>query len=209
MLRALVSTTGKGTRILYHTYLDRQWGDCESHFRAGRVGEKATKPRPTLPSSNRRCSFPASGSPENCRLRHAQHPTRTDAPDKPAPAELLLSAEVQMRLFPENYPDTATVQLFGVCLPARGVGGDYYDFPHLDNGRIGIAFADVASKGIAAALIMLVVQASLRSLAGSHGASLAELTAKMIACCISPPDPAAMRPFSMPRSMKANGSFVT
>jgi hypothetical protein len=41
--------------------------------RAGRVGERATvRPRPTLPSSNRRCGFPASGSPENSRLRHAQ-----------------------------------------------------------------------------------------------------------------------------------------
>jgi predicted permease len=93
--------------------------------------------------------------------------------------ELLLAAEVQMRLFPENSPDTATLQLFGVCLPARGVGGDYYDFLHLDDGRIGIALADVAGKGIAAALIMSVVQASLRSLAGSDGASLAELAAKM------------------------------
>jgi putative ABC transport system permease protein len=93
--------------------------------------------------------------------------------------ELLLAAEVQMRLFPENSPDTASLQLFGVCLPARGVGGDYYDFLHLDDGRIGIALADVAGKGIAAALIMSVVQASLRSLAGSDGASLAELAAKM------------------------------
>src|ERR1017187_5648756 len=42
---------------------------------AGRVGERAAaKPRPTLPSSNRRCRFPASGSPESSRLRHAQVP---------------------------------------------------------------------------------------------------------------------------------------
>jgi sigma-B regulation protein RsbU (phosphoserine phosphatase) len=93
--------------------------------------------------------------------------------------ELALAAEVQMRLFPDNNPDTATLQLFGVCLPARGVGGDYYDFLHLGDGRIGIALADVAGKGIAAALIMSVVQASLRSLAGSDGVSLAELAAKM------------------------------
>jgi sigma-B regulation protein RsbU (phosphoserine phosphatase) len=84
-----------------------------------------------------------------------------------------------MRLFPDNNPDTATLQLFGVCLPARGVGGDYYDFLHLGDGRIGIALADVAGKGIAAALIMSVVQASLRSLAGSDGSSLADLAAKM------------------------------
>src|SRR5207302_10957913 len=93
--------------------------------------------------------------------------------------ELALAAEVQMRLFPDNNPETGTLQLFGVCLPARGVGGDYYDFLHLGDGRIGIALADVAGKGIAAALIMSVVQASLRSLAESDGASLAELAGRL------------------------------
>jgi sigma-B regulation protein RsbU (phosphoserine phosphatase) len=93
--------------------------------------------------------------------------------------ELQLAAEVQMRLFPQNSTDSATLQLFGVCLPARGVGGDYYDFLHLDSRRIGIALADVTGKGIAAALLMSVVQASLRSLAGNGGISLAELAARM------------------------------
>lgn len=93
--------------------------------------------------------------------------------------ELLLAAEVQKRLFPDHSPQTAGIQLTGVCLPARGVGGDYYDFLDLGNRQIGIALADVAGKGIAAALIMSVVQASLRSLAGADGASLADLAGKM------------------------------
>ncbi|MBV8570063.1 MAG: serine/threonine-protein phosphatase [Acidobacteriaceae bacterium] len=66
-----------------------------------------------------------------------------------------------------------------MCLPARGVGGDYYDFLDLGKHQIGIALADVAGKGIAAALIMSVVQASLRSLAAGDGASLADLAGKM------------------------------
>jgi len=93
--------------------------------------------------------------------------------------ELLLAAEVQKRLFPEKFPETASIQLAGMCLPARGVGGDYYDFLDLGNRQIGIALADVAGKGIAAALIMSVVQASLRSLADTNGGSLAELASKM------------------------------
>jgi sigma-B regulation protein RsbU (phosphoserine phosphatase) len=93
--------------------------------------------------------------------------------------ELLMAAEVQKRLFPEHSPETAAIQLAGLCIPARGVGGDYYDFLELGNGQIGIALADVAGKGIAAALIMSIVQASLRSLAGSNGASLGELAGKM------------------------------
>jgi putative ABC transport system permease protein len=93
--------------------------------------------------------------------------------------ELMLAAEVQRRLFPERLPETASIQLAGICMPARGVGGDYYDFLDLGHHQIGIALADVAGKGIAAALLMSVVQASLRSLAGSDGASLAELTSKL------------------------------
>ncbi len=93
--------------------------------------------------------------------------------------ELLLAGEVQKRLFPERSPETANLQLAGVCIPARGVGGDYYDFIDLGNRNLGIALADVAGKGIAAALVMSVVQASLRSLAGNDGVSLAELASKM------------------------------
>lgn len=93
--------------------------------------------------------------------------------------ELVLAAEVQKRLFPETSPKTTSIQLAGMCLPARGVGGDYYDFLDLGSRQIGIALADVAGKGIAAALIMSVVQASLRSLAGDNGASLAALAGKM------------------------------
>src|SRR6266849_2899651 len=63
-------------------------------FRAGRVGERATRvARPTLPSSNRRCRFPTSGSPENSRLRHAQVPTDGSAPTAPDAATKFLLAE--------------------------------------------------------------------------------------------------------------------
>ena len=66
-----------------------------------------------------------------------------------------------------------------MSLPARSVGGDYYDFLDLGNQRIGIALADVAGKGVAAALIMSVVQASLRILATEDGISLSTLAARM------------------------------
>jgi putative ABC transport system permease protein len=93
--------------------------------------------------------------------------------------DLMLAAEVQKRLFPERLPQSQSIQLAGMCMPARGVGGDYYDVLDLGDHQIGIALADVAGKGIAAALLMSVVQASLRSLAANNGASLAELTSKL------------------------------
>ena len=64
--------------------------------------------------------------------------------------------------FPSTRPSAPAAVLAAVSLPARSVGGDYYDFLDLGDQRIGIALADIAGKGVAAALIMAVVQASLQ-----------------------------------------------
>jgi sigma-B regulation protein RsbU (phosphoserine phosphatase) len=98
--------------------------------------------------------------------------------------ELVLAAEVQQRHFPARPPASTAAELAGFCQPARGVGGDYYDFLTFGNNQIGIAVADVSGKGISAALLMSNVQASLRSQAlahnspGPHG-TLADLVSAM------------------------------
>jgi sigma-B regulation protein RsbU (phosphoserine phosphatase) len=81
--------------------------------------------------------------------------------------EIAVASEVQQRLFPERPPESRLLDLAGLCHPAQGVGGDYFDFLRLDARRLAVAVADVAGKGISAALLMSVVQASLRSQAGS------------------------------------------
>jgi sigma-B regulation protein RsbU (phosphoserine phosphatase) len=93
--------------------------------------------------------------------------------------ELDMATEVQRRLFPESPPALDSVELCGICVPARGVGGDYYDFLDLNDGKLGIAVADVAGKGISAALLMSIVQASLRSQASSVNGRLTELVSSM------------------------------
>lgn len=93
--------------------------------------------------------------------------------------DLTLAAEVQKRLLPEVPPHATTASLAAVSVPARIVGGDYYDFFEVGDHRIGVALADIAGKGIAAALIMSVVQASLRVLAAERDISLPQLAAKM------------------------------
>lgn len=93
--------------------------------------------------------------------------------------ELAIATTVQQRLFPESPPKMAALELAGVCYPARGVGGDYYDFIELDQGKVGIAVADVAGKGISAALLMCTVQASLRSQAPTVNGNLTELVSSM------------------------------
>jgi len=84
--------------------------------------------------------------------------------------ELEIAREVQERLFPQKFPKVAGVDCFGYCRPARGVGGDYYDFVEQPDGKLGIAIGDVSGKGIAAALLMASLQASLRgqAMAGIH-----------------------------------------
>ncbi len=93
--------------------------------------------------------------------------------------DLALAAEVQRRLLPDKPPADGVVSLAAMSLPARTVGGDYYDFFDLGDGRIGIALADIAGKGIAAALLMSVVQASLRMILADGGITLPQLAAKM------------------------------
>ena len=77
--------------------------------------------------------------------------------------EVEIAREVQERLFPQKLPAVAGLDYAGHCRPALGVGGDYYDFLALRDGRLGIAIGDVSGKGIAAALMMASLQASLRS----------------------------------------------
>jgi sigma-B regulation protein RsbU (phosphoserine phosphatase) len=89
--------------------------------------------------------------------------------------ELEIAREVQERLFPQKVPKIAGVDCHGYCRPARGVGGDYYDFIELPEGKLGIAIGDVSGKGIAAALLMASLQASLRGQAMAEIHDLSEL----------------------------------
>jgi phosphoserine phosphatase RsbU/P len=77
--------------------------------------------------------------------------------------EMALAASVQKHLFPVEVPKSPTVQMSGFCKPAGFVGGDYYDFVQLQDGQIGVAVADVAGKGFAAALLTFMIHAFLRS----------------------------------------------
>jgi predicted permease len=93
--------------------------------------------------------------------------------------DLSLAAEVQQRLLPTELPAAEIAEFSAASVPARSIGGDYYDFLDVGGRRIGIALADVSGKGIAAALIMSVVQASLRIIASDGDISLPRLAARM------------------------------
>lgn len=83
--------------------------------------------------------------------------------ERRAAQELEIARQVQARLFPQNLPVLGTLEYAGICIQARRVGGDYYDFLNLGQERLGLVIGDIAGKGIAAALLMANLQANLRS----------------------------------------------
>jgi|SRR5215467_5295373 len=83
--------------------------------------------------------------------------------EREAAHDMAIAKQVQTRLFPQRQPSIRTLVYAGICNPARTVGGDYYDFLDLGNRRVGLVVADIAGKGIGAALLMANLQAALRS----------------------------------------------
>jgi sigma-B regulation protein RsbU (phosphoserine phosphatase) len=75
--------------------------------------------------------------------------------------ELELAAAIQRQLLPRELPRVAGVELAGSTLPTRQVGGDYFDWFPLSRGRLGFVVADVAGKGIPAALLVSTVHAAI------------------------------------------------
>jgi serine phosphatase RsbU (regulator of sigma subunit)/pSer/pThr/pTyr-binding forkhead associated (FHA) protein len=76
--------------------------------------------------------------------------------------ELAQAAEIQRGLLPADAPKIAGIDLDGRNLPCHGVGGDYYDYFPYPDGRVGIVVADVAGKGMPAAMMMSNMQAHMQ-----------------------------------------------
>ncbi len=124
------------------------WGGAITHFRD--------------PDGN---TFALVSYDEESRAVEAQRRAAADRleAERRAVQELEIAKQVQLRLFPQRLPPFATLDYSGVCIQARQVGGDYYDFLDLGQERLGLLIGDIAGKGIAAALLMANLQANLRS----------------------------------------------
>ena len=93
-------------------------------------------------------------------------------------SELAIARDVQNQLFPKDVPFTKSLELKGVCNPARTVSGDYYDFMSLPNHGLAFAIGDVAGKGISAALLMATIQSTMRTqLSAANGTPVDSLSA--------------------------------
>lgn len=77
--------------------------------------------------------------------------------------ELRTARYIQLALLPKDVPDLPGWQLVPVYRPAREVGGDFYDFHLLEDGRLGIVIGDATDKGVSAALMMATTCTMLRT----------------------------------------------
>ena len=89
--------------------------------------------------------------------------------------ELAQAAEIQTGLLPQEEPILDGLKVAGRSIPCRSVGGDYYDYFPLSNGRLVVLVGDVAGKGLPAALLMTSLQARVHSLVENYE-DMAQLT---------------------------------
>jgi len=114
-------------------------------------------------------------------------------------SELEIAHEVQAQLFPRENVGTSTLQLHGICRPARIVSGDYYDFLSYGPAQVMVAVGDISGKGISAALLMATIHSAVRAYEQeqlvSVGMAAAYGTTSRVAAFearVAPPSPAQM-----------------
>ncbi|MBL8168887.1 MAG: SpoIIE family protein phosphatase [Acidobacteria bacterium] len=99
----------------------------------------------------------------NRMTRSIRELLRVSAEKQRLDQEMKIAAQVQAQLFPRATPKTDKLDFApGICIPARAVSGDYYDYLAAAPGVLGIVVADVCGKGVSAALMMANLQANLR-----------------------------------------------
>ncbi|MGB9621617.1 MAG: PP2C family protein-serine/threonine phosphatase, partial [Brevinematia bacterium] len=84
---------------------------------------------------------------------------------KQAERDISIASEIQMSLLPRKFPSTEKLDMYGFSIPAKGVGGDYFDYIKFGPDKVGIIIADVAGKGVPAALIMVMIRSITRTIA--------------------------------------------
>lgn len=107
--------------------------------------------------------------------------------------EALYAAQIQHQLLPQENPRIEGYDLAAACVPAKEVGGDFYDWMVHNDGHVDLALADVMGKGTAAALVMATVRAAMRGAPDS----------------LSPVDRAQVAAASLSSEITEEGLFVT
>ncbi len=94
---------------------------------------------------------------------HVHALTRETAARKAVESELRVAREIQSSLLPRRFPSEAAYDLYAMNVPAKEVAGDFFDFFQLPDERLGLLIADVAGKGVPAALFMAMTRTVIRN----------------------------------------------
>jgi PAS domain S-box-containing protein len=92
--------------------------------------------------------------------------------------ELRIARLIQQTLLPKSAPELGGYQIAAYYQPAREVGGDFYDFFEVGDGRLGLVVGDASGKGIPAAMVMANTRSVLRTIAQGGGVAPGEVLAK-------------------------------
>ncbi len=76
--------------------------------------------------------------------------------------EIQVASEIQKNLLPQEIPSLKGYDIYAINIPAREIGGDYYDFIKISDTKTAIALGDVSGKGLPASMLMANLQATLR-----------------------------------------------
>ena len=119
------------------------------------------------------------------RRQNAALQQQLEAQRRELAAELARAGRVQADLLPASVPTVPGFELAARCIPARAVGGDFYDWQTGEDG-LTVSMGDVMGKGMPAALLMATVRSALRTVALSHPPAVAvRLTAAAVASDLS------------------------
>jgi serine phosphatase RsbU (regulator of sigma subunit) len=83
--------------------------------------------------------------------------------------ELTIARQIQLSLLPQSHPWSSVFDIYGCSIPAEEVGGDFYSYQRLRDGRLGIVVGDVSGKGVPAAILMAVSTSVAEACATTHG----------------------------------------
>ncbi len=120
--------------------------------------------RPRLPDILAGIANQTAVAVERARLREAE------IEQQRLLAELQVAREIQVGFLPENLPKLPGYEFAARWEPAREIGGDFYDFISFENDRLGMVVADVADKGVPAALYMALSRTTMRLVAAANPA---------------------------------------
>jgi sigma-B regulation protein RsbU (phosphoserine phosphatase) len=114
---------------------------------------------------------------KNTELEQSLHNLRI-AKDQNArmESELEVGKSIQTSMLPKEEYKSDSIDLYAKLIPAREVGGDFYDFFEVDSGRLGMVMGDVSGKGVPAALMMAVTKTLLKSRAVNDKSTASILT---------------------------------